>query len=216
MRPAAPSAPSWPVLVALARALDPEPPPAPGHAERVATLARRLALACGWPTRRAQLLAQAALVHEVGRAGLRPAGAAAGRSLDELEIAAELVGAALSAEQASWVRHMGERFNGSGRPEGLCGAQIPQGARLLALADAWDTMISRAGPWGAPLCTRAALAECRRRAGQRFCPRAVAALGALAALDRPGDQRFGRRAGFAAPIVRPPPAALLPEDAVSR
>ena len=55
------------------------------------------------------------------------------------------LGAALGAgvldpEQARWVRHHHERWDGAGYPDGPAGLDIPDGARILALADAWDAM----------------------------------------------------------------------------
>ena len=52
---------------------------------------------------------------------------------------------------------------------------IPEGARILTLADAWDVMTSER-PYGVPLSREDALAECRRCSGAQFWPAAVEAL----------------------------------------
>ena len=68
-----------------------------------------------------------------------------------------------------------ERWDGRGYPDRLGGEAIPEGARILTLADAWDVMTS-ARPYGAPLSREDALAECRRCSGAQFWPVAVEAL----------------------------------------
>jgi HD-GYP domain-containing protein (c-di-GMP phosphodiesterase class II) len=87
----------------------------------------------------------------------------------------QLLAGLLTPEQIDWIRHHRERFDGSGGPDGLAGPDISLGARLLAVADAWDTMTVR------PAASQArapedVLAECERGAGTRFCPDAVIAL----------------------------------------
>ena len=82
------------------------------------------------------------------------------------------------AEQVLWVRHHHERHDGRGYPDGLSGDSIPDGARILAVADSWDVMIS-GRPYKAALSTEQALQECRRLAGTQFAPDVVHALGQL-------------------------------------
>ena len=57
-------------------------------------------------------------------------------------LGAAIVAEVLSPEQVRWIRGHHERFDGAGYPDGLAGDDIPDGARLLALADAWDAMTS--------------------------------------------------------------------------
>ena len=85
------------------------------------------------------------------------------------------------------MRSLHERVDGRGYPEGLAGSAIPDGSRVLAVADAWDVMTS-ARPYTAPLSHEEATAECRREAGHQFDPDVVAALERLAASGRlPAD-----------------------------
>jgi response regulator RpfG family c-di-GMP phosphodiesterase len=65
-----------------------------------------------------------------------------------------------------------ERFDGSGYPQGLRGAQIPLGARLFALADTFDAMTSDR-PYRKALTTEAAYAEILRCSGTQFDPELV-------------------------------------------
>lgn len=88
-------------------------------------------------------------------------------------LGAEMAAGALSAEQAAWVRGHHERWDGMGFPDGLAGERIPEGARLLAVADAWDRLTAcRPRPAGGA----EPLAPLRREVGRRFCPDAAAAL----------------------------------------
>ena len=110
-------------------------------------------------------------------------------------------------EARAAILHHHERLDGSGYPYGLAGAQIPEFARVVAVADAFDAMTStrsyrRARP------VAAAVAELERCAGAQFDPRMVAAL--VRALGRHGwhpavtaDEPAGR-AGRAAEHRRVP------------
>jgi HD-GYP domain-containing protein (c-di-GMP phosphodiesterase class II) len=112
----------------------------------------------------------------------------------------------LTAEQARWVRGHHERINGTGYPDGLAGEAIVDGARLLALADAWDAMTSDR-PYRPAMAAEEALEECRRQSGLQFCPVAVAALIEVVCAGRLGEPL----AGFASPSPAPLEArGLLP------
>lgn len=178
-------------LRALARAIDAKDPVTASHSERVSELAARLARGVGWGTDRVRLLAEAALVHDVGKIGvpdavLFKAGPLSPDEYEQVKLHAELsariVEDVLTPEQVDWIRSHHERPDGAGYPRGLSGREVPEGAGLLAIADAWDVMtLSR--PYSAPKDTATALAECRALAGRHFTKRAVAALVALHALD---------------------------------
>jgi len=70
------------------------------------------------------------------------------------------------------VYHHHERFDGQGYPDGLRGEDIPLGARIVAIADAFDAMTSRR-PYRAPLSNAQALRELRRGAGRQWDPQLV-------------------------------------------
>ncbi|MDW5596496.1 diguanylate cyclase [Conexibacter stalactiti] len=168
---------------ALARAVDAKDPDSERHSERVAELAVRLARASGWPPQRLALLREAALVHDVGKIGVPEevlnkgdrSPAAAAQLREHARLGAEIASEVLSAEQVAWIRSHHERPDGGGYPDGLVGEAIPPGARLLAVADAWDAMT---GPSShrPPKPPEVALAECRAGAGTQFAAEAVAAL----------------------------------------
>ncbi len=176
-------------LRALARAVDARAGMRTGHAERVAALAEGLAMTLDWPAERVALLREAGLLHDVGKIGLPDAAlrppAELGPETRRIArthpaLGAQIAGEVLAPDQAAWIRGHHERWDGAGYPDGLSGPDIPDGARLLALAEAWEGMT--AGGGGAPRARpEDALAACRREAGARLAPEAVEALAALAA-----------------------------------
>ena len=177
-------------LRALARAIDAKDPATQEHSERVAALSARLAVARGWPPERVALLRDAALLHDVGKIGVPDAILLKDGPLDDEEFAivrdhavlgARIVGDVLDEEQIAWIAGHHERPDGSGYPGALKGDDVPEGAPLLALADAWDVMVSDRS-YSAPMTLEAALAEAHACAGTQF---------------RPGRHRGPRRAGAA-------------------
>ena len=68
-----------------------------------------------------------------------------------------------------------ERMDGEGYPDGLCGTDIPLPARIVCVADAWDSLTSDR-PYRRRRSTETALRELRLHAGTQFCPLVVAAL----------------------------------------
>ncbi len=176
-------------LVALVEARHPS---TQQHAERVAALTHALALEAGWSADGAHRLRDAALVHDVGKVALReevllktgPLTADERRHVQTHPmIGARIAASVLDPEQAAWLRCHHERWDGSGYPDGLRGASIPEGARLLALADAWDAM--RSDRWYQPARDGDdALAEITRQSGRHFAPDDVVLLTGLATSGR--------------------------------
>jgi diguanylate cyclase (GGDEF)-like protein/putative nucleotidyltransferase with HDIG domain len=171
-------------LRALARAIDAKDPATRRHSERVAELAGKLARAVGWSPERAQLLSEAALVHDVGKIGVPDSvlfkaahltAAEREQVCGHAELAARIVEDVLLPEQVDWIRTHHERPDGRGYPRGLRGAQIPEGAALLAAADAWDVMTGSRS-YSVPKPVETALAECISLVGRQFTKTAVGAL----------------------------------------
>jgi putative nucleotidyltransferase with HDIG domain len=159
------------------------------HSERVAALAEGIALAMGWTPERAADLREAGLLHDLGKIGVPDAVLSAPGPLDEAQreqmrrhaaLGAEIAQDALSAEQRAWIRGHHERYDGSGYPDRLAGEGIPEGARILAAADAWDAM-SHSDVAGGGAHDPAA--ELLAGAGTQFCPRVVAAALAMAGAE---------------------------------
>lgn len=179
-------------LRALARAVDARDTDTREHSERVASLAEDIARALRWDPEDARRLRDAALVHDIGKLGVPDAVLHKPGALDPAEIevvrthaplGAEIVGDVLDTEQVAWVRHHHERFDGRGYPTGLRGDEIPAGARILAVADSYDVMVS-VRTYKAARETGDALDEVRCCAGTQFDPAAVSALLRLAAVGR--------------------------------
>jgi diguanylate cyclase (GGDEF)-like protein len=173
----------------LARAVDAKDPSTRRHSERVSDLADRIAGELGWSSERRALLRGAGLVHDVGKIGVpdsilfKPGRLTSGeyeQVTQHARLGSQIVADVLSPEQVGWVRNHHERIDGGGYPDGLAGEEIPMGARVLAVADAWDVMTSDR-PYAPPVPAGAALQECRREAGAQFCRECVDALERLVA-----------------------------------
>lgn len=183
-------------LQALSRAIDAKDPATRGHSERVAELAARLAEAAGWPPEKGLLLREAAMVHDVGKVGLPERLLVSGQALapaerelvtEHVELAVRIVEGVLSTEQVDWIRSHHERPDGLGYPRGLTEADIPEGAALLSVADAWEAM--RTGRAYRPAKSPdAALAECAALIGSQFTKAAVGALMRLHSTGELDDQ----------------------------
>src|SRR5204863_1680645 len=87
---------------------------------------------------------------------------------------------------AAIVLYHQEWYNGAGYPEGLAGEEIPLGARIVQVIDAWDAMTSDR-PYRQAMPKPAAVAELRRQAGTQFDPKLVELfLRVIDRLDREG------------------------------
>lgn len=208
---------------ALVQAVGLKDPYTRGHSERVGRASVLIGRELGMGGRRLEVLRFAGILHDVGKLGvptrlLRKDGPLTPeeRRVVQLhpEYGHELVrDIGFLGEARAAILHHHERLDGSGYPDGLAGHQIPESARVVAVADAFDAMTStrcysRARP------VPAALAELRRCAGSQFDPRIVAALSR--ALDRrqssgDGTPGFGREGNRFPDPWRLPPA---PQGAV--
>ncbi len=172
------------VRIGLARAVDAKDPSTRRHSERVAGLSCVIAGLLGWSSARRMLLREAALVHDVGKIAIPDAILFKPGELtpheyatvkDHSRIGAQMLEGVMAAEQIAWVRGHHEWWDGGGYPDGLVGEEIPDGARVIAVADAWDAITSLR-PYGIPRSTAQALEECRLHVGTQFWPPAVVAL----------------------------------------
>jgi HD-GYP domain-containing protein (c-di-GMP phosphodiesterase class II) len=87
---------------------------------------------------------------------------------------------------AKLVRASHERWDGGGYPDGIAGENIPLGARIVAVCDAYDAIVADR-PYRGARSSAAALAELRRCAGTQFDPAVVEAFAAALA-DVEGDR----------------------------
>jgi putative nucleotidyltransferase with HDIG domain len=162
-------------LLGLANALEAKDDYTRGHSTRVAELSRRMALRIGVASDAAQTIVHAALLHDLGKIGvpehiLRKAGPL---SAQEREVMRRhpLTGAQIVApleffdDGAIIVRHHHERLDGSGYPDGLAGEAIPLGARIVAVADVYDALVSDR-PYRSRVSPGMAVAQLREEAGR--------------------------------------------------
>ncbi|HEY7434568.1 MAG TPA: HD domain-containing phosphohydrolase [Methylomirabilota bacterium] len=166
---------SFQSLLGLANALEAKDEYTRGHSERVAALARRIALAAGLARGAADTIAQAGLLHDLGKIGIPEGVLRKPGPLSEEEWAVirrhPLVGAQIVApleffaDGAVIVRHHHERHDGSGYPDGLRGELIPLGARIVAVADVYDALTSDR-PYRPRLARAAAVRRLEAEAGQ--------------------------------------------------
>ncbi|MEU5683979.1 metal-dependent phosphohydrolase [Streptomyces venezuelae] len=178
---------------ALVQAVDLKDKYTRGHSERVGRASVLIARELGMDDDRVEVLRFAGILHDVGKLGvptrlLRKDGPLTPeeRRIIELhpEYGHEMVrGIGFLGEARAAILHHHERMDGGGYPYGLTGPQIPECARVVAVADAFDAMTStrsyrRARP------VEAAVAELNRCAGAHFDPVMVGAL--TRALDRYG------------------------------
>ncbi|MEX2412878.1 MAG: HD domain-containing phosphohydrolase [Thermoleophilaceae bacterium] len=151
-----------------------------GHSARVKRHAHRVARQMRLPEEEVARVRAAASVHDVGKMGIPRATLLCEgiptedeRGLIELHVTrgAQMVAEAGDPELATIVRHHHERFDGGGYPDGLAGDEIPLGARILAVADAFDHLACD-GFAGAARNSVDALSE---RAGSELDPAVVSA-----------------------------------------
>jgi putative nucleotidyltransferase with HDIG domain len=166
---------------ALARAMDLKDSATRQHSDRVAELASRLAEHLGWPRDRVKQLREVGLMHDVGKVGvpdavlLKPARLTPQEQETmrrHCEMGAQIAAEILTEEQTAWLRSHHERVDGSGYPDGLAGDDIPEGARILAAADAYDVMTSDR-PYSRGRDPLEALRELHRCSGTHFAPEVV-------------------------------------------
>jgi diguanylate cyclase (GGDEF)-like protein/putative nucleotidyltransferase with HDIG domain/PAS domain S-box-containing protein len=173
---------SMAALRALARAVDAKDPGTLAHSERVADLACELAARLGWSPADALRLRDAALLHDIGKVGIPDAillknGGLEPEEFEQIKrhttLGAEIGVESLDHAQQEWIRQHHERWDGSGYPDGVAGADISEGARILAVADAWDVMTTARSSYAATREPLDALSELERCSGSQFWPEAV-------------------------------------------
>jgi hypothetical protein len=170
-----------------------------GHAVRVAENAALIAGHMRLPLYEVNRLRHAALLHDLGRPAiprnilLQPLPLSTeefeGIQVHPLEGASRLEEVEYLADMAEAVRHHHEYFDGGGYIDHLSGDTIPITARIIAVADAYDSMLHRR-PWREAKTREAALAELRENSGRQFDPEIVEHfVAALGEEDRAQEQR---------------------------
>jgi diguanylate cyclase (GGDEF)-like protein len=172
------------------------------HAGHVAELAARVAEALAQPEHEVYRIRLAAQLHDIGETAIPgtvrnkpgPLDAHDWEFMHRHTLVGEriVLAAPALAHTAPLIRSSHERIDGNGYPDGLAGEQIPIGARIIAVCDAFDAMTSDR-PYRAATTSEAALAELARCAGSQFDPEVVRAFAAMTDLagvvavdDEPG------------------------------
>jgi putative nucleotidyltransferase with HDIG domain len=177
-------------LSALSSALEMKDAYTADHADEVAELCGVVGHALGLDNGSMRSLRFAALLHDIGKIGIRTEILTKPSRLTEAEfeeIKLHTVLGARMLERIAFfrdvhplVRSAHERWDGRGYPDGLAGEQIPLGARIVCACDAFHAMTSDR-PYRAAMPVADARQELVRCAGSHFDPRVVAAL--VASLD---------------------------------
>jgi HD-GYP domain-containing protein (c-di-GMP phosphodiesterase class II) len=167
------------LLASFSAALEARDPYLRGHSARVTAFAEGLALALGWKRRRLEGLRLGGSLHDVGKIAvnasvLQKTGPLTDDQLEEMRThpvaGARLIEGVADFQPAlPYVLHHHERWDGRGYPHRLRADDIPLEARVLGVADAFDTMTS-ARPYRPALSVAHALTELERCAGSQFDP----------------------------------------------
>jgi diguanylate cyclase (GGDEF)-like protein len=172
------------LATALARAVDAKDAGTRNHCETVSELCVLIGQSLGLDADRIERLRLAGLLHDVGKIGVsdgilrKPGSLDADEAVEmsnHVRIGHAIVASAELEEEARWVRHHHEHFDGSGYPDGLSGDEIPPESRIILVADAFEAMTSDR-PYRRARPVHEALAELERLAGTQFDPACVDAL----------------------------------------
>lgn len=153
-----------------------------GHSEHVAELTLAMARETGVRTAELQYLEYVALLHDAGKIGVSEKILNKPGPLSDEEYKEVQKHSALSAEiiskinflsrKSDIVRYHHERYDGTGYPEGLKGEAIPLASRILAIADAYDAMITDR-PFRPAMAPAEAVKQIEELAGRQFDPALV-------------------------------------------
>ena len=167
----------------LAKAVDARDTYTGSHSERVSELAARVGIRLGLDPEQVELTRLAGSLHDLGKLAipeeiLRKPGELTDSERLVLERHPQIGYRMLESlgvdPVADLVLHHHERWDGAGYPDGLAGQQIPLGARIIFVADAFDAMTSDR-VYRSKRSSAAALAELERCAGTQFDPNMVTA-----------------------------------------
>ncbi len=172
-------------LATLSAALDSRDSDTEGHSERVVQYTEAIARQMSVPEDQIPGLLNGALLHDVGKIGVPDAiltkrGPLTAEEWETMQMHSEvgyrmLLSVPFLHVALPLVRHHHEHYDGTGYPDGLRGDAIPLGARIFAVADAFDAITSDRS-YRSASCVRDALDEIERCSGTQFDPQVVQAL----------------------------------------
>jgi putative nucleotidyltransferase with HDIG domain len=169
-------------IKALGAAMDAKEHQTAEHSRRIAELAKMIASKLGLPEDQIEMLERASYLHDIGKIGVRESILLKPSELSDEEWSEMKnhpgLGSKIVSEMsdlgdiAHIILHHHERYDGNGYPQGLAGEDIPMLARILAVADAFDAMISDR-PYRKALPEEKALERLKEEAGNQFDPKVV-------------------------------------------
>ena len=182
-------------VTAFARAIDANSPWTAGHSERVTAMALRIAHTMGLSGKDLQIVHRGGLLHDIGKIGTPSAilNKSGKLELCETEIIQAHVKVGIRIlepidcfhDLLSVVAQHHEHYDGSGYPAGLAGEQISLHARIVAVADAYDALISDR-PYRKAVAEQEAIEILKKNSGTQFDPKVVEALITVASRLRNG------------------------------
>jgi response regulator RpfG family c-di-GMP phosphodiesterase len=187
---------NWGTLRALARAVDAKSPWTAGHSERVTEKALQIGRAMGLTPEALDDLHRGGLLHDIGKIGIPVSILDKPGKLNDEEFqlirshsgmgARILEPIAAYAKAIPTVLQHHEHFNGRGYPDGLAGEEISLGARILAVADVYDALVSDR-PYRAGMDQGRVIGIIKEEAGKQFDPNVVEAF--LEVVRQEGEER---------------------------
>ncbi len=171
-------------ITALAYALEAKDRYTNGHSQRVAETCVVIAGELGLKRHIIKKIMLGGLIHDIGKIGVRESvlnkpGGLTDEEYQHIkshcEIGEHILSPVVEDEEIlQIVRHHHERYDGTGYPDGLCGEQIALGARILAVADTYDAMISER-PYRKTISAETACLEIECSSGTQLDPEVITA-----------------------------------------
>lgn len=154
-----------------------------GHTDRVVAMSQRFARALGFTPRQVQAITWGAYLHDLGKVAMPDAILLKPGRLTKEEFAVikrhTLIGEAMCRDipflpdtTRQLIRSHHERWDGTGYPDGIAGEAIPLKARMFAIVDVYDALLSKR-PYKRAWSRAEAEAELRKQAGEQFDPELV-------------------------------------------
>ncbi|MBI2104291.1 MAG: HD domain-containing protein [Candidatus Omnitrophica bacterium] len=205
-------------IMALALAVEAKDPYSAGHSKRVGFYATQIAEEMGLGEEILRTLNDAGILHDIGKIGIKDEILLKPGALtpDEQKIMQQhpVIGEAIVkpvrslGKVVALVRHHHERYDGMGYPAGLKGEAIPLGARILAVADTYDAMVTDR-PYRKRLSVEETKREFKKGAGSQHDPAVVDAL--LRVLERKELRLTAAKDAAAVPPMPPAsPSGAVP------
>ncbi|HUW38531.1 MAG TPA: HD domain-containing phosphohydrolase [Rhodocyclaceae bacterium] len=204
------------MAASLIEAVEAKDPYTRGHSERVHHIAMQIGGAMKLPAQELDNLFWGSLLHDVGKIGIPDAVLCKPARLTRDEFTFIMVHPERSYEILRHIdrlkgampgaRHHQEKFDGSGYPHGLAGNDIPLNARIIAVADTYDSITSSRA-YRAGRSHEAALLEIERCAGTQLDPAIVAVFREICLTEPEWLQRFSIQREAVAPAAQQQRAA---------